>query len=444
MRKQTSPRRHLRMIALAAGVALALAGCSAGSLGSSGGGGGGDGVSLTFLVPSNPSTTKAAESAAKAFTAQNPGITVNVEARPSGSEGDNIIKTRLATGDMAEVFIYNSGSLFQAIGPEQNLVPLTDQPWVGALEENFKRVVSAGNQVYGAPFGPQLTGAILYNKRIYADLGLEVPRTWDAFMANNAAIKAAGTVPVIQTYGETYTSQLFVLGDFHNVAAAEPDFAERYTAGQAKFATSPAALKGWQHLQELHDLGYYNEDFPTAKMEEGMRKLGEGEGAHYPMLSNGISTLAVASPEGAKDIGIFPIPGDDPAKNGLTVWSPSGVYIPKTTEGAKLDAAKKFEAFLASPAGCDAQSVGSTPTGPYAVDGCKLPADVLPATHDFQSYIDAGTYSPALEFLSPIKGPALEQITVEVGSGIRKAKDGAARYDQDVKKQAQQLGLDGW
>ena len=46
--------------------------------------------------------------------------------------------------------------------------------------------------------------------------------------------------------------------------------------------------------------------------------------------------------------------------------------------------------------------------------------------------------------MSPVKGPALEQITVEVGSGIRPAQDGAALYDQDVKKQAQQLGLEGW
>ncbi|TWF81236.1 carbohydrate ABC transporter substrate-binding protein (CUT1 family) [Pseudonocardia hierapolitana] len=441
MRKQTSPRGRLRMIALAAGVALALAGCSAGSLGSSGGG---DGVSLTFLVTSNENTVRAAKSVAEAFTAQNPGVTVDVETRPGGSEGDNIIKTRLATGDMTDLFLYNSGSLFQAIGPVQNLVPVTDQPWVAQLEDNFKRVVTADNQVYGSPFGPQMTGAVLYNKKVYAELGLQVPRTWDEFMANNAAVKAAGLVPVIQTYGDTYTSQLFVLGDFHNVAAAEPDFPERYTAGQAKYATSPAALKGWQHLQELHDLGYYNEDFPTAKLEDGLRKLGAGEGAHYPMLSNAIATLAVTSPEGARDIGIFPIPGADPAKNGLTVWSPSGIYIPKTTEGAELEAAKKLQAFIASPAGCDAQSAGSTPTGPYAVDGCELPADVVPATMDFQGYIDAGTYSPALEFLSPIKGPALEQITVEVGSGIRPAADGAALYDQDVRKQALQLGLPGW
>jgi raffinose/stachyose/melibiose transport system substrate-binding protein len=440
MRKQTSARRRLRLVALVAGVALALAGCSAGSFGSSGG----DGVTLTLLVSSSGSQPAAAEGVAKAFMAQNPDITVDVETRPGGSEGDNIIKTRLATGDMTDLFLYNSGSLFQAIGPVQNLLPVTDEPWVSDLEENFKRVVTADGQVYGAPFGPQMTGAVLYNKKVYADLGLQIPRTWDEFMANNAATAAAGLVPVIQTYGDTYTSQLFVLGDFHNVAAAEPDFAERYTAGQAKFATSPAALKGWQHLQQLHDLGYYNEDFPTAKLEDGLRKLGAGEGAHYPMLSNAISVLAVTSPEGARDIGIFPIPGDDATSNGLTVWSPTGVYIPKTTEGAELEAAKKLQAFIASPAGCDGQSAGATPTGPYAVDGCTLPADVVPATADFQSYIDAGTYSPALEFLSPIKGPALEQITVEVGSGIRPAADGAALYDEDVRKQALQLGLPGW
>jgi raffinose/stachyose/melibiose transport system substrate-binding protein len=61
-----------------------------------------------------------------------------------------------------------------------------------------------------------------------------------------------------------------------------------------------------------------------------------------------------------------------------------------------------------------------------------------------QAYVDAGTALPALEFLSPVKGPNLEKITVEVGSGITSAADGAARYDEDVKAQAEQLGLEGW
>ncbi|MGO7624357.1 carbohydrate ABC transporter substrate-binding protein, partial [Rhizobium ruizarguesonis] len=49
-----------------------------------------------------------------------------------------------------------------------------------------------------------------------------------------------------------------------------------------------------------------------------------------------------------------------------------------------------------------------------------------------------------LEFVSPIKGPALEQITVEVGSGIRQPADAEKLYDDDVRKQAKQLGLPNW
>lgn len=43
-----------------------------------------------------------------------------------------------------------------------------------------------------------------------------------------------------------------------------------------------------------------------------------------------------------------------------------------------------------------------------------------------------------------MKGPSLDQISIQVGSGITSAQTGAAQYDKDVKKQAQQLGLSGW
>ena len=82
--------------------------------------------------------------------------------------------------------------------------------------------------------------------------------------------------------------------------------------------------------------------------------------------------------------------------------------------------------------------------GPFMVNGCELPADVPAAIKDVTNYVDEKKVTPALEFSSPVKGPALEQITVEVGSGIRPAQDGAELYDQDVEKQAQQLGLEGW
>ena len=114
-------------------------------------------------------------------------------------------------------------------------------------------------------------------------------------------------------------------------------------------------------------------------------------------------------------------------------------------EGDKLEAAKKFIAFVASQPGCDAQtSRAAPPQGPFLTKECKLPADVSQVAKDTQAAIDSGKASPALEFKSPIKGPALEQICIQVGTGQVDRKKGAALYDQDVKKQAQQLGLPGW
>jgi raffinose/stachyose/melibiose transport system substrate-binding protein len=64
--------------------------------------------------------------------------------------------------------------------------------------------------------------------------------------------------------------------------------------------------------------------------------------------------------------------------------------------------------------------------------------------NDLNGYIDSGNSYPALEFLSPIKGPNLEQICVSVGTGQMTPEEAAAAYDLDVEKQAQQLGLPGW
>lgn len=402
-----------------------------------------DAKTITWLVDNTENTITYAEKLAEDFNAANPDIKVEIETRPQGGDGDNIVKTKLATGEMADVFSYNTGSLFQQINPEQNLVPLTDEPYMDNVSDSFKPVVTAGSDVYGVPVGTGSAGGVMYNKKVYEELDLSVPKTWDEFMENSRKIKDAGIDPIIQTYQTTWTSQLFVLGDFANVAAANPTFAEDYTANKVKYSTDPAAIKGFEHQEEAFKAGLFNEDFASATYAQGLEKLVNGEGAQYPILSFALPEIQVSYPDQINDLGIFPLPGEDASKNPLTVWLPGGVYLPKSTEN--VEEAKKFLAFIASKEGCDSQTEAVGANGPYLVEGCELPDDVPTAVKDMLPFFeDEEQNSPALEFLSPVKGPALEQITVEVGSGIRSAKDGAALYDEDVKKQAQQLNLPGW
>lgn len=442
MVSRRSRGRALPVYAVALAAAIALAGC---------GGDGDDGseatgdeeVTLSFLVDNTDITVNTTQGLVDAFEAKNPNITVDIETRPQGTEGDNVVKTRLQTGEMTDIFYYNSGSLLQALNPEQTIVDLSGEAFMDNVLDVFKEGVTSGDGVYGVPVGGAMGGGVLYNKPLYDELGLEVPTTWDEFMANNKAIDESGkAAPVIQTYKETWTSQLFVLGDFYNVLAAEPDFADEYTANEAHYADTPAALTGFQHLQEVFEAGYLNDDFASANYPDGLRMVATGEGAHYPMLTFAIPEIAANHPDNIDDVGFFALPGDDPSNNGLTTWLSAGVYIAQSSE--HQEEAKRFLEFIASVDGCDAQTEAVGANGPYFVKGCELPDDIPPATADMLPYFDEDRTAPALEFLSPVKGPALENLTVEVGSGIRPAEDAAKLYDEDVKKQALQLGLEGW
>jgi raffinose/stachyose/melibiose transport system substrate-binding protein len=191
-------------------------------------------------------------------------------------------------------------------------------------------------------------------------------------------------------------------------------------------------------------MGFFNKDFASTSFEDGVAALATGKAAQYPMLTSAISTVKQDNPENVDDVGVFALPAQDAADTQLTVWMPNALYIPKSTTGDKLEAAKKFIQFVESAEGCKIQAEKSEIAGPFSNSVCKLPADVPQIVKDVQSYYDKDKAYPALEFLSPIKGPNLEKITVEVGSGIRSGKDGAALYDKDVEKQAQQLGIPGW
>ena len=421
----------------AAALVIGMAGCN------SGGGSDGDQVEISFLTQNGEPGATAAQELVDAFMAENPDVVVNLETQPGGTEGDNLVKTKLATGEMADVFHYNSGSLFQALNPDQNLVDLSDQDWADSLVDDMRTVVSTESALYGAPWGSTQAGAVMYNKVIYSELGLEVPTDWAGFMANNEAILAAGKIPIIQTYGDTWSSQLFVLGDFANVTAQDPDWAAEYTANNRSYAEQPG-LQAFQNQQDAFEAGFFNEDFASALYDDGIGMLATGEGAHYPILTSAIGAVTQNYADNIEDVGVFAFPAQDAADTRLTVWLPNAMYIPNTTEGDELEAAKRLIAFTLSEEGCRIQVDVLGPSGPFATDACTLPDDAPPTLTDVQAYFDAGLTGPALEFLSPIKGPSLEQITVEVGSGIRPAADGAALYDEDVKKQAQQLGLEGW
>lgn len=347
-------------------------------------------------------------------------IEIELENKTNGSDGDNIVKTRLAAGEMTDLLIFNSGAQFTALNPAEYFMDITDEDFAENIDENFKASVTVDGKVYGIPVTSSNVGGIVYNRIVYDELGLEIPKTWEQFMKNVEACEAAGYVGVLGTCGDAWSSQYTLLADYYNVEAENPDFAEKFEAGDAKFADTPAALRSWEKLSDLNT--HLNEDYMATTITDGFDKKAEENGpVHFPMTSQFFSNMDVMySREDADKFGIFPIPGDKEEVNGFTVWMPNGLYINKESENA--EAAMKFVAFYASQEGMDIFKENAEADGPYLIKGVELPEDSYQGVLELQPYFDEGRTGLALEFLTALKGASCDQICVECISGSMRAR----------------------
>ena len=364
------------------------------------------------------------------------GITIEIEYKVD----DSVLKTRLAAGEMTDLMVYNSGSLLSALNPSEYFMDLTGQPFVDKYDDTYKNSVTVDGVVYGVPFTSTQAGAVMYYKPIYEELKLEIPHTWDEFIANCEAIKAAGHTAYISSTAKKSMTQVLFLGDHYNVMAANPDFVKEFEKGNAKYASDPAALKSWKKYEDV--LPYLQEGHTATTYDEACDMLADGEGAHWICLTQALSNIySLYGEEAVNQIGVFGVPGDNADDHGLTVWMPNSLYGSLNSD--KQEDILRFMEFYISDEALNAYAAAILPDGPYCIKGYSLPEDSYDGVKDdMQAYFDAGRTKVAMEFETAVKGANCSTITQSLISGLTTGEAAAAEYDEDCKLQAVQLGLD--
>ncbi|MFV0361992.1 MAG: ABC transporter substrate-binding protein [Suipraeoptans sp.] len=367
------------------------------------------------------------------------GIKIDIETRPGGNDGDNIVKTRLASGDMTDLCLYNSGALLAAINPSEYFIDISGESWAPQLDDTYAASVSVKDATYGIPYSSTQAGAVVYSKTMYKKYDLEVPKTWDEFIDNCKVLKEAGETAILGTAADSWTTQVAFLGDNFSIMKNDPDFAKNLEAGTTKWATSKEGLHSFEKLADTAD--YFNEDFLATTYDDGCDIMANGEAGHWFILTQALSNIYELYGDKVNDLGVFGVPGDTEEDSGLTAWMPSSIYGNKKSE--KQDAIKKFMEFYISKEALDAYTNVILPDGPYCVEDYELPDNAYDAVaEDMQAYFDAGKTQVALEFLTPVKGADCMTICQELVSGQTKPEEAAKKYDEDCAKMATQLGLD--
>ncbi len=400
-----------------------------------------EGKTLTMIMHMSENEATLGYQAQIAAFEEKYGCTVDVEALPGGDEGENIKLVRLATGNLPDIYMASIGAKFDEFDPINNCLDISGEEWVNNIDDGYREVGTYDGGVYITPSDASNAAGVLYNTKVFEELGLEIPETWDEFLDCCETIKEAGIIPIAAPYSTQTNSQIPFLMNYYYVQQENPDFADQYTNHEIELKDSEAFVRGLQKLYDMGSMGYLNEDFLATGMDECAVMLGEGTAAMMVIRTNILSTMEINCPEYINDIDFFPLPDENAETRGISYWLPMGYVINKDAKEPEL--AKKWCEFVTSQEGIDAYCTAAQPAGTFMVKGVELPDDAYPALQTAQEWIDTAS-CPVMEYFCPIKGSNQATICSMVASGEITAEEGVEQIAEDNIVDAQQKGLEGW
>ena len=372
------------------------------------------------------------------------GCTIEVEMlSENADEQESLMLTRAATGTLPDVFPSNVGAKLQEFDPASNILDLAGQPFLDAVVEDFLPAVDGPNgEIYGVPSRTVNVAGVFYNKRVYAELGLEIPETWDEFLANCEAIKQSGVAtPIAAAYDAAAGRQILFLSQYFYVKDENPDFAQQYQNREVELHENASYVRGAEKLAQIYELGYINDDPLAMSFDDSAIAIAEGSHVHTFARTNLISQVVSLCPDYIDDVGFFPLPDLDASNRGVAVWLPTCWCISKNSENQ--DMALALLEFLISDEGLAAYSGAITMAGAFAIKGATLPEGVPSAIVEAQDWVSIAS-ATVMEYDCDIKGPNMSSFLAMVGTGDLTPAEGIAEIEADNAIDAQQKGLAGW
>ena len=279
------------------------------------------------------------------------GIHVDYQILPA-DQYFNVLKTKLNSGEATDIFGGQSGKtdLKVQYDVEKNAVDLSGEEWVSRMDPNALDQVSLNGKVYGAEIWDIIASnyfIINYNKKIFADLGLEVPKTYADFKNACTAIMDAGKVPIYEPVSDGWHHVLWFPMIGPRFEEVNPGLADQLNANKATFAENETMLTAITELQELYAMGCFGDNALSDAVADTNKMLASGD---YAMSLTTLTTPVAIETEysdvSADTFGFFPIPLAD---NQLAPAHPAGPSKFIYSGSSHVEEAKQYLAFLMEP-----------------------------------------------------------------------------------------------
>lgn len=277
------------------------------------------------------------------------GITVDYQIVPA-DQYPNLLMTKLNSGECADIFMNQSGAfdLESQLQLSKNAVDLSGEEWVSRFEQAVKDQVSVDGKVYGITIWDQGDSyAFIYNKKIFSDLGLSEPTSYEEFKKVCQAIKDSGVIPIYECVADGWHHVLPFTESADAYNRATSGMIDLLNDNQTKLVDQPVFETMLNQYKEIVDLGYWGDNYMSNEYNNIGPALASGEYAMTINMMGRVNLITEADPSvDESNFGFFPYPYADNKKIAETPTGPSKFVF---SGGKNIEGAKQYIAFLARP-----------------------------------------------------------------------------------------------
>lgn len=303
-------------------------------------------ITIAVLAANEPGLNQVIED----FEAANPGVTVEPEYISDLGAYITNVPTRLTAGnstDIVQLIAGSSGNISVIPNAEAGtILDLSDEPWVDDIYEEAKELFLYDGKAYAMDFGYCPLACLMINDDLFAENGLEAPKTFDELLHCVDVFKAAGIIPIAYAGGEVLVNANDVCVMVGNeVLSEDPAWFDKMLAGETTFGDTPGAVKAVEMFKQLYDAEAFSPGCAAITQSEMIASFASGEAAM--IFTYGGNAGMVLDEDPSLNISEIPFPASSADKARIMVQASGGLAIASTC--ANVDLAKEFLRFMREP-----------------------------------------------------------------------------------------------
>jgi len=251
-----------------------------------------------------------------AFETEHPNIKIKLDQKPTDQYAV-ALNTALAGGDAPDLIGFYPGPALAEAANAGQILDLTGKIDVDRLTVSGRDASKVGDKVYGVPAMGTYTVGLFYHKKMFEDLGLTPPTTWEELKEVSEKLKAAGITPMIMPAKDAVIPFFFYIMAVDSILG--PEGYQKLIKGEVKL-TDEQQLQAVQLLKDMAQ--YFQEGYLSTSYAEGKALFAREQGA---MLIGGSADYSGYQEVNPKvNVGVVAFP------------SPASVGKPATTSGMEL------------------------------------------------------------------------------------------------------------